>query len=223
MTQDWVESVLAHPALLAMGHGQRQEDRNLGLGWLYYALGRIVRPATIVCIGSWRGFVPIVLGQALRENGQGGRVVFIDPSLVDEFWVDPKRTREWFESFGLDNVVHHCVTTQEFVVSDAYRNLGPVGLLFIDGYHSAEQARFDHEAFVPRLAEEAVVLFHDSIRPHSSGIYGDDKRYEHTVHRYIDELKRRPHLQVMDFPFASGVTLVCATVRWPPAAFATGS
>ena len=95
-----------------------------------------------------------------------------------------------------------------------------VGLLFIDGYHSAEQARFDHEAFVPRLTDEAVVLFHDSILQHSSAIYGEDKRYVHTVHRYIDELKRRPHLQVMDFPFSSGVTLVRRTEPRPPAASA---
>ena len=147
MTQEWVRALLEHPVLCAMGHAQRPDDQNLGLGWLYYALARLVRPARAVCIGSWRGFVPIVLGQALRDNAEGGRVTFIDPSLVDEFWIDPERTRDWFESFGLDNVEHHCVTTQEFVVADAYRRVGRVGLLFIDGFHSAEQARFDHEAF----------------------------------------------------------------------------
>jgi predicted O-methyltransferase YrrM len=208
MTQDWVEAVLGHRELCTMGHAQRPEDRNLGMGWLYYALARMVRPTRAVCIGSWRGFVPIVLGQALRDNGEGGRITFIDPSLVDDFWADPQRTRLWFESFGLDNVEHHRLTTQEFVATDAYRSLGPVGLLFVDGYHSAEQARFDHEAFEPRLTDDAVVLFHDSVRPQSSAMYGKDRRYVHSVHLYMDELKRRPNLQAMDFPFDSGVTLV---------------
>jgi predicted O-methyltransferase YrrM len=208
MTDDWVKSVLGHEVLRAMGHGQRAVDANLGLGWLYYALVRMGRPTRVVCIGSWRGFVPIVLGRGLRDNGEGGRVTFIDPSLVDEFWMDPERTREWFESFGLDNIDHHCVSTEEFIVTDVYRALGSIGLWFVDGYHSAEQARFDHEAFAQRLSDDAVVIFHDSVRPHSSGIYGEDKRYIHTVHRYMDELKRRPHLQVMDFPLASGVTIV---------------
>jgi predicted O-methyltransferase YrrM len=218
MTQEWVRALLEHPVLCAMGHAQRPDDQNLGLGWLYYALARLVRPARAVCIGSWRGFVPIVLGQALRDNAEGGRVTFIDPSLVDEFWIDPERTRDWFESFGLDNVEHHCVTTQEFVVADAYRRVGRVGLLFIDGFHSAEQARFDHEAFSSLLTDDAVVLFHDSIRHRSSGIYGEDKRYDHSVYRYIDELRHRAHLQVMDFPFGSGISLVCRTVRAPTTA-----
>ena len=208
MTQDWVKAILAHQVLGTMGHAQRLEDNNLGLGWLYYALARMVRAARVVCIGSWRGFVPIVLGQALRDNGEGGRITFIDPSLVDDFWADPQRTRAWFASFGLDNVDHHRLTTQEFVATDANHNLGQVGLLFVDGYHTAEQARFDHEAFAARLTDDAVVLFHDSVRPNRSTMYGKDKRYQMTVHLYIDELKRRPQLQVMDFPFDSGVTLV---------------
>ena len=191
-----------------MGHAQRLEDNNLGLGWLYYGLARVVRPARAVCIGSWRGFVPIVLGQALKDNGEGGRITFIDPSLVDDFWADPERTRAWFESFGLDNVEHHRLTTQEFIATETYRGLGTVGLLFVDGYHTAEQARFDHEAFADRLADDACVFFHDSTRPIPSGMYGKDKRYVHSVHLYMDELKRRPGLQVIDFPFASGVTLV---------------
>ncbi len=130
MNLDWVASILANKDLCRMGHGQRAQDQNLGLGWLYYALGRTVRPRRVVCIGSWRGFVPIVFGQALRDNGEGGCVTFIDPSLVDDFWTDPQRTAQWFGSFGLDNVEHHRVTTQQFVETDACRSLGEVGLLF---------------------------------------------------------------------------------------------
>src|SRR6185369_6879407 len=103
---------------------------------------------------------------------------------------------------------HHRFTTQEFVATEAYGALGPIGLLFVDGYHSAEQARFDHEAFVERLTEEAPVLFHDSIRPKSSEIYGEGRHYVHSVHLYMDELRRRPELHVTDFPFGGGVTLV---------------
>jgi len=200
-----------------MGHAQRQQDSNLGMGWLYYALARLLRPARVVCIGSWRGFVPIVLGKALKHNGEGGRITFIDPSLVDDFWTDAQRTRTWFESFGLDNIDHHCLTTQAFVATEAYRALGTIGLLFVDGYHSAEQARFDHEAFAERLTEDAYVLFHDSVRPRSSGMYGEDKRYVHTVYLYIDELKRHPHLQVIDFPFDAGLSLVRRTSAVPSA------
>lgn len=208
MSTDWAARLLSHKSLQGMGHGQRLRDANLGLGWLYYALVRMERPTRAVCIGSWRGFAPIVLAQALRDNGDGGRLTFVDPSLVDDFWADPERTRDWFASFGLDNVEHHRATTQAFAGSPAWHALDPVGLLFVDGYHTAEQARFDHEAFAPKLAPQATVLFHDSIRSRHSKIYGADTPYVHSVHAYIDELRRRPGLQVMDFALDSGVTVV---------------
>ena len=70
-----------------MGHSQSPEDRNLGLGWLYYALGRTLRPKVAVVIGSWRGFVPLVIGKALQDNQIPGELIFIDPSLADDFWI----------------------------------------------------------------------------------------------------------------------------------------
>jgi hypothetical protein len=63
-----------------MGHLQRVEDANLGLGWIYYGLARVIRPKTAVVIGLYRGFVPLVLGKALADNLDGSRVTFLDPS-----------------------------------------------------------------------------------------------------------------------------------------------
>jgi len=208
MNTDWLEKVFSHPELMMMGHGQRLEDRNLGLGWLYYALVRLLRPRTAICIGSWRGFVPIILGQGLKDNNEGGKVVFIDPSMVDDHWTDSNRTQAWFAELGQDNIQHYRMTTQEFLISDAFKNLGSVDLLFVDGFHSEEQARFDHEAFEPLLSEGAMILFHDSVRKITSYMYGPEKHYEHTVVDYIDKLKLRDDLQVMDFSCDQGVTLV---------------
>jgi hypothetical protein len=84
---EWIEKLFQNPDLLRMGHGQRCEDANLGLGWIYYGLARTLRPASVVVIGSWRGFVPLVLGKALADNLEGGEVTFIDPS----WWMDSGR------------------------------------------------------------------------------------------------------------------------------------
>ena len=100
------------------------------------------------------------------------------------------------------------LTTQQFVATEEYRALGEVGLLMVDGWHTAEQARFDHEAFADRLAPDAVTLFHDSVRRRESRFYGDDAAYEHTVCLYMDELRRDPGLELLALPFGSGVTLV---------------
>lgn len=212
MNSAWLKQLLSHPELTQMGHGQSESDSNLGLGWLYYAQVRISRPRHVVCIGSWRGFVPIVLARGLKDNGDNGRVTFIDPSMVDNFWADPEKTQQWFNSFGLDNIDHFRYTTQEFVQSDTYRRLPRVGILFVDGFHSAEQAKFDHEAFVHLLEPESCVFFHDGVRRKTSKIYGPDKAYEHTVCDYIDELRSRPELQVYDFGLADGVAMVARRI-----------
>lgn len=191
-----------------MGHGQRAEDANLGLGGLYHGLARALRPARAVVIGSWRGFVPIVLAKALSENLEGGEVVFIDPSMVDDFWRDASRVKSWFDRFDIVNIRHYCLTTQEFAQTQDYANLGPVGLLYVDGMHTFEQARIDFECFRSKLTPEAVVLFHDSARVRSSSIYGTDRPYEHRVKDYMEVLRLDPGLEVLSLPVADGVTLV---------------
>lgn len=194
--------------MLRMGHGQRTEDLNLGLGWLYYAVARVVRPATTVVIGSYRGFVPLVLGKAMGDNVEGGQTYFIDPSLVDDFWKNPQSVARHFARFGIHNIRHFQMTTQQFVETETYRTLPPVGIVFVDGYHSEKQARFDYEAFKDRLADNGIMLFHDSVRVRTSKVYGPDQLYEHRVKCFLDALKQDPQVQVFDFPFFDGVTLV---------------
>jgi predicted O-methyltransferase YrrM len=213
----WIARLFDCKDMLLMGHAQREEDANLGLGWLYYAMARTIRPNQVAVIGSYRGFVPLVLARALQDNGEGGVVHFVDPSLVDDFWKDPEAVRSHFESFGQRNIRHYPVTTQEFVDSEAYRGLGEVGLVFVDGYHTREQARFEFEAFLPLLSAQGVFIFHDSIRERSSGMYGEDFRYDHTVVRFIDELRQDPRYQVFDLMFADGATLVRRAAPPPPA------
>jgi hypothetical protein len=100
------------------------------------------------------------------------------------------------------------MTTQEFFETDAYRGLGEIGLLFVDGYHSQDQARFDYRSFEGLLAERAIVLFHDSMVLRRSEIYGADKAYDMQVKYFLDELKQDPALQLLDLPFGTGLTLL---------------
>jgi predicted O-methyltransferase YrrM len=205
---NWIEELFSHSELLEMGHEQSLDDRNLGLGWFYYSQVRIIKPKICVCIGSWRGFVPIVLAQALKDNKNDSKLIFIDPSLADNFWADADKNNVWFSRFGLTNIKHYLMTTQEFVMSDAFKEIKDIGLLFVDGYHTAEQARYDHEAFKPLLNLDASVIFHDSTRYFTSHIYGREKAYQHTVVDYIETLKLNKNLQCIDFKYGSGVTLV---------------
>lgn len=204
----WISQLLGNPALRGMGHAQRPEDDNLGLGWIYYGLARLLRPRRVVVIGSHRGFAPMVFARALLDNAEQGRVAFVEPSLVDDFWKDPARVSAHFSAYGIHNVDHFCVTTQEFARSADWRQLGEVGIVLVDGYHSEEQARIDHQAFAPLLAASGCVLFHDSVRERVSRIYGDDRPYTHTVKRYIDTLRGNPAWEVLSLPFGDGLCIV---------------
>lgn len=200
-----IEAMAANGDLWRMGHGQHQEARDLGLGWLYYGLARSLQPSLVVVIGSWRGFVPMLLGQALQDQGEAGRLIFIDPSLVDDFW----RTdvKAYFDRYGLHCIHHYLQTSEQFLAAE---HLEPacIDLLFIDGYHSHEQCRFEHRGFQPYLSPNAVTLFHDSASRRQSPLYGAGKEYEHSVWRYIDELRADPGFEVVDLEQAQGVAMV---------------
>ena len=205
---DWIARLFEKPGFAAMGHAQSVPDANLGLGWIYYGLARVIRPKTVVVIGSYRGFVPLVFGKALSDNLDGGKVVFIDPSMVDDFWKSPTGVREHFEQFEVTNIEHHLMTTEQFTRTEAYASLGSLGMVFIDGYHTEEAARFDYKAFEGLLAPQGVILLHDSIACELSGMYGPERRYRRTVKMFVDKLKQDERLQVFDLPFDQGVTLV---------------
>jgi predicted O-methyltransferase YrrM len=206
--QDWIRRLFENRDLTRMGHGQRAEDLNLGLGWIYYGLARAMRPKTAVVIGSFRGFVPLVIAKGIADNTEGGELIFIDPSFVDDFWKDPAAVEAHFADHGLGNVRHFLMTTQAFAESETCHDLAEVGLVFIDGHHSVDQARFDFETFEPRLAADGIALFHDTRHYRMSRMHGPERSYRHDVKDYVDSLKDRPDLQVFDLPFADGVSLV---------------
>jgi predicted O-methyltransferase YrrM len=206
--KEWIAQLYRDKDLTRMGHLQRASDLNLGLGWVYYGLARTIRPRIAVVIGSYRGFVPLVLGKALADNKEGGEVIFIDPSLVDDFWKDAKSVQHHFARHGVTNIRHFLMTTQDFATTEAYRSLPPVGILFVDGHHSEEQARIDYETFERRMEESGVALFHDTAGYRVSKMHGPERTYEHSVKTYVDKLKGEPNLDVLDFPYGDGITIV---------------
>ncbi|MGJ8605798.1 MAG: class I SAM-dependent methyltransferase [Marivita sp.] len=211
MNSNWLRQVIETPELQGMGHSQSLEDLNLGFGWVYYGLARAYRPKHVVCIGSYRGFVPMMFARALRDTGAGGQVTFIDPSFVDDFWKTPSQVEDWFEQYDVPNIHHHQMTTQEFKASGLIQDLPPVDFLYVDGYHSEDQARFDHETFLPHMNENGLVFFHDSVTRKMSDIYGTDGAYPYSVCDYISTLAAQDNMQVIDFPFEDGLTLVRKT------------
>lgn len=200
-----ISTMARDPQLWGMGHNQCRESQDLGLGWLYYGLTRSLQPSLAVVIGSWRGFVPMLLAQALQDGGEAGELLFIDPSYVDDHWRGD--VEAYFHSYGLRRI-RHLLTTSEAFLADCPLAPQSVDLLFIDGFHSEEQCRLEFEGFTPYLTPRAITLFHDSNSRMQTSIYGADQPYTHTVWRYIDTLRQRPDLQVFDLQIDQGIALV---------------
>lgn len=164
-------------------------DENLGFGFLFYALTRIMRPRSIIVIGSKAGFSVIAFALGLKDNaGTGisrvecydtklkkkrakGTVFFVDPSYSElrtdashwhgiGFWDDPKIIRKhWLKFAVADHVRHYKMRSDEFVVHPDC----PSGadLLYIDGDHSLEGIRHDFESYFKVLRRDALILAHD--------------------------------------------------------------
>lgn len=188
MPQWFIKQLLTLPYLANSGHLCDPATDNLGLGLIYYAYARVYNPRHIVVIGSHRGFVPLVFGRALQDNNQGGRVTFIDPSMADDFWKNPNEVLHHFRSFGVSNIDHWCMTTEQFMLDRRNRShlvTDGVGILFIDGMHTAEAAENDYESFTDILKGPA--FFHDSLHVGTNKMYG--KPYIRSVGNYVQHLR----------------------------------
>lgn len=199
-----IDQMSTNPELWGMGHNQNFDTLDLGLGWLYYGLARSTKPRRVVVIGSWRGFVPLIIGQALEDN-QSGELIFIDPSYVDDHWT--QNVDAYFTGYGIHCICHHRMTSEEFVESQDFQKL-EVDMLFIDGMHTYSQCKFEFESFYSKLAPNFTVLLHDSTSKIKSNLYGKGHEYEHSVWKLIEELQERVDLSVIQIPVDQGIAII---------------
>ncbi len=199
-----IERISTNNDLWGMGHNQNHEDLDIGLGWLYYGITRSLRPSVVVIIGSWRGFVPLIIGQAIQENCSG-KILFIDPSFVDDQWTND--VDAYFASYGVNCIHHYLMTSQEFIESPGFKDLVVV-MLFIDGMHTYEQCKFEFESFSHLLSHDSVVLMHDSSSKIKSSMYGTENEYEHTVWKFLKELRQRNDFDIIEFPIDQGIAII---------------
>jgi len=165
-----------------------EDTQNLGMGYLYYGIARLLRPREVVVIGSKAGFAPLCFALAVRDNeGTGvtavthsatepasresGHVDFIDPSYsVDRgdpnhsyglgMWDDPEEVDARWCEFGVDGfITHFKMTSAEYLASVA--TAGGIEMLYVDGDHSYTGMRHDLVEFSHLLCPDAIVLVHD--------------------------------------------------------------
>jgi predicted O-methyltransferase YrrM len=198
-----------------LGHHEDRSTLNLGFGFIYYGLVRVLRPKHIVVIGSGFGFSVVCLALGLKDNREG-QLTFVDPSyslLRDgplrtvggtSQWDDENKVRAHFRRFGVEDLItHYRLTSGGFFERYEEHGLPAIDLAFIDGNHSYEDVRADFLNSAARMRRNGYLLLHDT------NIYVREFLRHAGVKRWLRVLEReRERFQLVDFPFASGVACV---------------
>jgi hypothetical protein len=199
-----------------MGHHEDRKQLNLGFGFLYYSLVRMLRPRHTVVIGSGYGFSVACLALGIKDNG-AGRLTFVDPSYSvlrngplatiggADFWRDPAHVRAHFARFGVEEFVsHYRLTSAEFFARYDELDLPPIDLGFIDGNHAYAHVAHDLTATLRHSRKNTYLLLHDTnIYIRELLRHAGVKRL---LRRKVSPLKDA--FEFVDFPFSSGVALV---------------
>jgi len=121
---------------------------------LLYALLRATKPQVAVEIGTHRGLAALYMANAIFDN------YLDDPSrgkgilhTTDPFDYDQDANLMKFYMLKDFLKVHH--------VKGKDLDVEKVDFLFVDGFHEEKHVLAEMEHFLPRLTENAVVVFHD--------------------------------------------------------------
>ena len=191
-----LENKRLNQALISTGvpwhHGHDYETGNLGFGYLYYSLVRILRPRQILCIGSGDGFVPMCLAHGVQAN-QYGKVHIVEPGYYNEdAWVDRKVVKMRFKFVGVDPkfIRHYKMTNKEFFKRVDFK----IDLLFIDGAIDQENVEFDFYKIGARVNKGGYILLHDIDHSENELL---EAVYRKNLFELIKESKDYEYLSIM--------------------------
>jgi predicted O-methyltransferase YrrM len=161
-------------------------DRLSGLvtpevGRVLYDLARSVAgDYAIVEIGSYKGKSTCYLAAGARD-GDAGTVFAVDPwDLQDprgRDWYrfsDPLTRRQFHDQVNSVGLVDQIVAVRGFSTTIAAHwhrwSSAPIGLLYIDGDHSAQAVEADFRAWAPHLSLGAMIVFDDYVSAKNPGV-----------------------------------------------------
>ena len=158
-----------------------------------------VRPRVFVELGVDRGTSYCTFCQAVKALNSGTRCFGIDTWQGDEH--AGTRSDEVFLKLREyhDPLYSDFSSLVRSTFDDALSGFadGSIDLLHIDGFHSYDAVRHDHETWLPKMSERGIVLFHDMIvRERDFGVW-----------KYWDEISRgRPSFE---FTHSHGLGVLC--------------
>lgn len=131
------------------------------------------RPGKIVELGSHYGYSYFAFCQAVKESGLPTRCIAVDTWQGDEH--AGRYGEEVFDTVQKQNRPYAGFSTLlRKTFAEALDDVedGSVDILHLDGRHFYDDIKEDYESWLPKLADSAVVLFHDTeVRERGFGVW----------------------------------------------------
>ncbi len=187
-----------------IGQGVEEDDSYLGLGLIHYSFIRMFKPKRVLCVGSYRGFVPVICALACQDNKKG-IVDFVDagldlstihPTFGDGYWKKTNPAKHFRRIVKSRYLKTHVMTTKDF--EKKFPNRG-YGYIYIDGDHTYEGVKADFKFFWPGLEKGGLMAFHD--------ILGKGDKIKFGVKKFWRELPDKNKI-VIPHPTVSGLGIL---------------
>ena len=148
---------------------------------------------TAVCLGSGSGFVPRLMRQAQLDLGiPNSQTILIDAN-IQSHWGDPDyHDKDCFFTKNFD------IQIRKELTMEGAKNFKPneIDYLHIDADHSYEAVLEDFMTYKNLVGPHKVITMHDTL----SKIAG--------VQRVVQEIKKMPEFEVIDFHIGNGTALI---------------
>ncbi len=125
---------------------------------------KLLKPKILVELGTHSGNSFFAFCQAVKENNLPAKCYAVD------IWLGDKHSGYYFENVYKEVVSHQqknypdTAILMRMTFDEALPKFadGSIDLLHIDGLHTYEGVKHDFENWLPKLSDNAVVLFHDT-------------------------------------------------------------
>jgi len=133
-----------------------------------------LKPQTVVELGTHYGVSFFAFCQATKHFGTGSFIYAVDTWSGDEH--AGKYSDEIYSQVLSHQRIHYhqisSLLRQTFDEAAEYFEDKTIDLLHIDGLHTYQAVRHDHETWMPKLSKDATILFHDiNVRERDFGVW----------------------------------------------------
>jgi GT2 family glycosyltransferase len=174
----YLQRMLERGAVVVSGQVDLDVDKtgryNYFIGPMYenrsflYGLVKLLRPNTILELGVEYGGSYFTWAQAIKDLGLGTKLTGIDTwEGSPEYGHYGGNIWDVFMKNKMENFPEEQFQTKRGLFSQFKDDIpdNSVDILMIDGSHTVEAVKRDYEQYIPKLAENGVVIFHDTNHP----------------------------------------------------------